>query len=335
MADIEINRFTSKTIGCIIDYTREGFSPMAFVVGGNVKIETTIVMDVGSAPFTDNLALKDGWSGSANITEKTTDPTKTDVYSRFSTDPEEAKYDDLDYQGTEREYAGPYTYRGFTASTFLLDSGGEQVSATAMVEDAEDEWKFTGQIGLGSRLQDGAIPYLRIQAGDKELEYNNREKNKIVTLIIEGGARGWKVAVDTGIDYTGETEDQWFVPLTVTTTDRFKFYKAYKSFRTGPLTATSPTYPVTDDTLRDDSDALEAYALDYLQTTTIPGISGSIDMLGNSQFSIGDKIDNIITRNNGSTPVNLAIVDQSTQYAPPRSAGEAGQDTITIELGRK
>jgi len=201
-----------------------------------------------------------------------------------------------------------------------------------MIEDKEDDWKFTGQIGLGSRLQDGAIPYLRIQAGDKELEYNNREKNKIVTLIIEGGARGWVLASESGIDTTGE--NQWFIPFTVTTTDKFKFYKAYKSFRTGPMTEASEIYPFTNDTLRDDSEALNVYALDYLKTTTIPSISGSIDMLGNAQFSIGDKIENVVTRN-GSAPVNLAIVDQSTQYAPPRQAGESGQDTITIELGRK
>jgi len=114
MSDISINKFNSKTIGCTIDYTREGYAPMAFVVGGNIKIETTIVMDVGDAPFTDNLLLKDGWSGGATAEQKKTDPTKTDVYSRFSTDPEETKYDDLDYQHTDRGYPGPYTYRGFT-----------------------------------------------------------------------------------------------------------------------------------------------------------------------------------------------------------------------------
>jgi len=334
MTDIVIDGSDTGVLSCTIDYTREGYVPLVYVVGDNVKIETSLVLDNTDVDFIDNLALNPGWSGDATAEQKEDDPTKTDVYSRFSTEPDDIRYGDVDEESGYRGYAGPYLYRGFTASTFLLDSGGEQVSATAMVESSSEEWKFTGKIGLGSRIQDGSIPYLRIQAGDKTLEVANKDNNKMVTLIIEGEAHG--ITASNSADVEIEGDDQpWFIPLSVISTDRFKHYKAYRSFRTGPLTPEqSEDYPFTDPVLRDDGMEAGAYADDYLNTVTTPSVSGSIEILGNLQYSIGEQISQIVTRN-GSSPVNLAIVDQSTQYAPPRSAGESGQDTITIELGRK
>jgi len=333
MSDIQISGINTAVIGCSLNYTREGYAPLVYVIGDNVKIETSMILDDAEAPFTNNVALKPGWAGEATAEQKEDDPTKTDVYSRFSTDPEDVRYGDLDHELNDRGYPGPLLYRGFTASTFLLDSAGEQISATVMVEDSEDDWKFSGKIGLGARIQDGAIPYLRIQAANKELEVTNKDKNKIVNRIIEGAAHGVSISQSPEIDVEGD-DAPWFLPISVISTDRFKHYKASNSFRTGPLTPTSEDYPFTDPLLRDDGTAASEYADDYLQTMTIPGISGSVEIAGNRQYSVGERIGQIVTRN-GSSPVNLAIVDQSSNYAPPRESGESGRDTITIELGRK
>ena len=331
MIDITIDGSNTGVIDCTLSYSREGYVPLAYIITDNVKIETTLFMDNSSEFRTDNFLLDEGWSGSATAEEKVTDPKKTDVYSRFSTQPEDDNWDDVDFESSGRGINGPITYRGFTASTFQLDSSDEQISATAMIEDTEDVWKFTGQIGLGSRVQDGAIPYLRIQAGDKEVEYNNREKNKIVTLIVEGQSHPIGVGKEPSLETSGD-DTPWFIPFNVLSTDRFKRYKVYRSFRTAPIAGLDNSE--TDDVLRYDLAGADQYITDYIQSITIPPVSGSITMYGREQFSVGEIVGQIST-SHGSSPVNLAIVDQSTTYAPPRQSGASGEDTITIELGRK
>jgi hypothetical protein len=321
--DITLNGNTSGVLECSLTYTREGYVPWVSVTGGNVQIETTIFQNTD---FPDNVRLKEQWVGTATNDQKNQDPKKTDVYSRFSTDPEEEKYTDLDsslaFSQTPAD-DGPKLYRDFKASTFDYDTSDEAISASAMIKDTT--WKFSGDLGIGARFQSGAIPYIRLQAGKRELEKTYSTNDKAITCIIEGRSLMRERAYEEG------TDNDWFVPTAIVTTDRFMMYKVVNSYRDNP--DNDPTSDVNK-YLRDDRIACENYAKDILQTTTIPPISGSITMTGSKQFSIGGKIGQIITRN-GEAPVNLAIVDQSTQYAPPRQAGEAGQDTITIELGRK
>jgi len=330
--NVTIDGLGTGVLECNLSYSREGYIPLAYIITDNTKIETTLVMDSDADPiFSDNLEMAEGWSGTATAEEKEEDPTKTDVYSRFTTDPEDTDWDNVDFESIGRGIPGPLVYRQFTASTFLLDTGGEQVSATARIEDSEGAWKFSGQIGLGARTQDGQLPYLRIQAGNKALEYDNRLKNKMVTLIVEGQSHPIGAGLDSSVELTGD-DVPWFIPFNVLSTDRFKRYKVYRSFRGKIIPDLDNS--LTDNELRYDLATAKSYILDYVESITIPPISGSITMVGNTQYSVGEKIGEIITRH-GATPVNLAIVDQDTQYAPPRQAGGSGQDTVTIELERK
>lgn len=324
--DIEIGGSNSEVLECSLSYTREGYVPVVYVVGDRTRIETTLFTDVTDFPA--NFVLKAGWVGEAERTEKETDPTKTDVYSRFSIDPDDFFYSDVDYAGSQdgdyqasRGVAGPKMYRGFANSTFNYDTASEALSGNGMILDTD--WKFTGKVGLSTRLQGGSIPYLRIQSGDRAVEYDYKDKEKAVTCIVEGEAHLWESVSEDN------TDDAWFVPMTVSSADRFKRYKVYQSYRGGPTGSATDT-----PNERVDYDELKNYAEQLLESMTISPISGSITMLGTKQRTVGTMIGNIVN-DDKVTPVNLAVVDQSTSYSPPRKAGESGQDTVTIELGRK
>lgn len=329
--DIALNSNQSGVLECSLNYTREGYVPLVYVFGDNTKIETTLFLD--NTSFTDSLVLKAAWVGEATETQKKEDPTKTDVYSRFSTDPEDDLYSELDFAGISdgpapetRGVPGPLMYRGFSTSTFNYDTANEAISASAMILGAT--WEFTGSLGLGTRKQDGAVPYLRIQAGKREVEVQKKDDNKAVTCIVEGSSHLWAVAFET----SGETTapgSHWFIPMSVSSADRFKRYKVSKSYRKNPTGAET-----TELEERNDLVDCGKYAEQLLQSGTIPGVSGSITFSGRKQYSIGDIVGQI-TKGDRATPVNLAIVDQYTGYSPPRAAGESGQDTVTIELGRK
>ena len=168
------------------------------------------------------------------------------------------------------------------------------------------------------------MPYLRIQAGDKALEVANKDKNKAVTCIVEGGSHVWTVVYEDA-----DVLNQWFYPILVTNTDRFKRYKVYKSYRKNPSNTITP-----DADPRDDLAECGAYGEKLLEGTTTPAISGTITSLGRAQNSIGTVI-KYIENDQYATYVNLAIVDEEVFYSPPKQAGDSGSDMVTIQLGGK
>ena len=325
--DIQVQE--KNLIECNISYSREGYVPVVYVVGGNTQIETTLFQD--TADFTDSLKMTGAWDGTASTDEKNTDPKKTDVYSRFKTESDSDIYDELDNADEEgnpvgRGVAGPKVYRNFANRTFQYDTSNEAVSSYAYIENNTDEWVKIGSVGQGARIEQGAIPYLRLQAADGAIEVVNKDKNKAVTCIVEGQSHLWALVFENQSNLT-----RWFYPFSVNSADRFKRQKIYKSYRDKDsyIDNTNPA-PETQIEFRNDIDQLGKYAEQILRTSTIPSISGSIEMLGRTQLTLGDKIDNI---ENGvkSVAIDLAVVDQTTNY----SSGTGGQDTVTIELGRK
>lgn len=309
---------------CIVSWSREGYKPTSFAFGDVVRIETTILKDIGD--FADSTVLEEQWVGGATSIEKDTDMSKTDVYSRFSTNSRDPVYDVIDTayeEGTERIGKAPRSYRNIEISTFNYDTNGEAISAGAMVLDTT--WKFSGKVGLAVRTSKGAIPYIKFQGGDRTKELTFEGNNKAATCIISGVSR-----IEGSFSAVGANNDQnEFGPFTVTTSDRFKRYKVYKSYRDNPTGEA-----VTDIDFRNDIDAANEFAKNTVQGDTLPTITAEITRNGSSTLTVGTVIGSVVTRL-GSVNLGLAIVTVTRSFAPPAEAGQGGSDSTTYSIGRK
>jgi hypothetical protein len=318
MADIYLEE--NNVQSCTITFSREGYFPVIAVVGAKVEIETTAFKDNSIA--TGNPKLSEQWSGTASsAAEKNDDASKTDIYSRFATTPDETIWDTVDEVNGYTSRTSHKGYRKFINRTHNFDTTGTAISGAGFVE-TDSTWDRSAKVaGLNARIENSNISYLKFQSGDKGKEYDKRNNNKAFTGIIEGESR---IFVQAGT--FSETE---FKPLLVTTEERFKYQKVYKSYRDRPQ-ATQ-----TNSTARDDTTAAQAYADSLAVNYGVPDISGSVVITGFFQFTIGTMIEKIITNSGASTDLNIGVVDVGFNFNAIRQNG-AGvtPDTTTLELGR-
>ncbi len=328
--DIILDSTTSGTISCKLTWSRENYIPVAVVVGYRVRIETTLFVD--NASFTDNPVFQEQWSGEATETQKKTDGTKTDVYSRFSTDSTDAFYNTHDWAGsagTSPDGDAVKSFKQIENKTFTYDTNDQQVSASAFVLDVST-WKPSGELSLAARLVSGALPGVRYQAGDRAVEVQKKDDNKSLTCIVVGNSRLLEIEKHSSIGALfGSSE---FVPFTVTTDSQYKRYKVISSYRQIP-SGTATDIDVANINFRNDSAEAQEFGQNEVENNTVPDIRGSITMAGYRKFTIGDLIDKIVTTD-GDVNVGLAVIDVNYQPEQPRQGGEPAGDTTTIELGR-
>ena len=310
----------SNVTSATLRYSRQGYYAATVVLGGRFETETSFFKDVSS--FADNIQLQEMWTGSPDRNTKKTDGSTSDAYTKFATTPDDAvmqEYDGLG--GTEPTV---YGYRDLTNTTQNYDSQDGPKSGYAMVEDTT--WKPSGEVSLSARIQNDEVSYVKFQAGDRGLEFDNKDKNKFFTGTLKGFFR-LIAGSDVGGGF-GDFESGEFVPFRVYKADRFIKRRAINSYRENPTTGS------TTEDIRDDTPELIEYAQARLRSNQIADVSGSINMIGTGKFNNGDLIESIVT-DNGTIEVNLAILDAPTTYEPvKRAGGVPSGDSISIELGR-
>ncbi len=312
-------QLTSAVAAASVTWSREGFIPAAIVLGGRNETETSFFKDNDS--FADNIELKEMWSGTPNKTLKETDGSTTDAYVKFAPDPEDVAWFDID--GPE-DGEGPTVYAFRELNTRTQDySDGNARSAFAMIDDTT--WQFSGKLGISARVAPEEISYIKFQSGDRGVEFDQKDNNKMFTTTVLGYFR--LVAGSDPLGGFADLEDGEFTPLQVVKTDRFLKKSVFESYRD------NPEGDAETSGVRDDQSELNEYARNVAIGNSVPTVSGSIQLTGRNYYGVGDILTSIESVE-GDIDINLAMVSVDVQFQRPGPAGTPSGDSTIIELGR-
>ena len=305
-----------------LTYSRSGYYTQAIVIGDRQEVETTLFTDVSGL---DNIELKPMWEGEATEAQKTTDGDTADTYVKYATGHSDVILQDVDCFSSSESAIKAYRQMKPYLQNYDGELGNE--SAFAMLEVSSDTWESTGKNGLGVRIADENISYIKFQGADKKKEYAHRQKNKCVTCTIKGYTRPMAGASKEGAGYDYIIDGE-YTPLRVFKEDRFKTKKAFNSYRVNPVTSTTTL------TIRDDIEDLKAFAIDTAINNSVPSVDGTLSIIGRRYWTVGEKIDSVQT-DYGTINVGLNAISIDISYPPPVEGQQSGSDITTIELGRK
>lgn len=310
---------TDAVTSASVTWSREGYIPEAIVMGGRNETETSFFKDNSS--FGSNLPLKEMWTGSPSEATKETDGATSDDYVKFAPEPEDVAWFDID--GPE-DGEGPtlYAFRDMINRTQDYADGNAK-SGYAMVDDTT--WQFSGKIGLSARISNEEIAYLKFQGGDRAVESQQKNNNKMFTGSVKGYFR--LVAGSDPLGGFSGLVDGEFTPLQVIKADRFIKKTVFESYRD------NPDGTAVSETVRDDQSELNEYSRNLAISNSVPTVSGSIQLAGRNYFGVGDILTSIESVE-GDIDINLAMVSVDIQFQPPRPAGTPSGDATIIELGR-
>jgi len=313
MPDIDLS--TIGEASGSLTFTRQGVAVEYIALGDVIEFETTIM----TLPTGTRLGLKEMWTGTATRDQKKTDGSKSDVYSRYALDPEDLYIDNYDVTISSM---CPKAYREIMGKVFQVSGGDEKASLTAFgFIESGSSWVRIGEKKLTFNVDD---IYLRFIAGDRGIEFDEKDNEKAVTVTVKGVCRQLK----SSNNFANLVSDE-FRPFKVKVVDRFKNRKAINSYRTAP-DGSSTTETIVDDSLK-----LEEYAIKLKLNNDVQTISGAIELIGVQSYGVGDKIDSIILPSGLGIPIGLAIKDVQVMYEPVRESGQGiTGDRTLVSFGR-
>ena len=312
----------SEIVGGSINVSIENVRTRVMAYGNKKHIETTFV-ETGA----HNILKKD-WDTSLEASwdadQMKDDAKYADVWRRYklnATDDGEtdATWSTLDKDDNNEAEKGFRNLSRYTQED--NDASGGKKEGMFWVNDGsnwETGLKDGQQVGFQfSSTKPSGRPFVKVSGTFSILDSNIKEKKKALTCSFESNLRLFKYASHETFSLG---DNPPFVPFTTRVRDRYVLEKAVNSQRT------KPDGTVTNTTVRDDSDNLQAWANNQLERVAQQDISGTLILAGiQTDMKAGEIVDFIQIDQEATIPLYASIVSLTYNLQA---------QTTTLQIGR-
>ena len=331
--NLNIGNAEGTITGGSLTFSREGMFYLIIGKGDSTKVETTFTTDKTS----NTIKFDKDWNTGLEVTFDANiglDANYNDVWTKFQIDPNDVdlmKADESDLHGDASGDKGIEGYRELENRLVKRNAGGDGYdSGTGFWKDST--WKTLKALKGGMQANNQEKPYVKYSVTDQVAISSLKSKNVGATTIM----RSFHRIISTSPDVASAATTTplftlGFVPFQVMIKDRFRYERAYNSFRDAPGDTT-----VTE-TVRDDQTDLDDYVQTKADKFAIQSVNGRVTLQGIQDFNLGETIGNIIIDSEGQpTAENFGLGGAAVkvQASVLSISHDYQNNRTTLELGR-